>query len=65
MQHGSIARGWIIALLLMLAGGVIYIGFDTVGKEALIESALFQKDASLLQRMGVTLPTQHAHRSAP
>jgi hypothetical protein len=36
-----------------------------VGKEALIESALFQKDTSLLRRVGIMPPTQHARRSVP
>ena len=57
MQQASIARPWVIALLLVLAGGAIYNGFDAVGKEALVVSAVFQKNANLAQRMGMMPPT--------
>ena len=65
MQQASIARPWVIALLLVLAGGAIYNGFDAVGKQALVVSALFQKNANLAQRMGMMPPTQHSYPSHP
>ena len=67
MQQASIARPWIIAMLLVLAGGIsaIYNGFDAVGKQALIVSALFQKNANLAQRMGMMPPTQYPYPSHP
>jgi hypothetical protein len=36
-----------------------------VGKEALVVSALFQKNANLAQRMGMMPPTQHPYPSHP
>jgi len=65
MQQASIARPWVIALLLVLAGGAIYNGFDAVGKQALVVSALFQKNANLAQRMGMMPPAQHPYPSHP
>jgi hypothetical protein len=59
MRKASIPRRWIIAMLLLLSAGIIYIGFEAVGKEALIESALFQKNPTLLQHIGMMPQTQH------
>jgi hypothetical protein len=65
MQQASIVRPLVIALLLVLAGGAIYNGFDAVGKQALVVSAVFQKNANLAQRMGMMPPTQHPYPSHP
>lgn len=52
-------------MLLVLGGiGAVYNGFDAMGKQALIQSALFQKNTNLLQAMGMMPPTQYPHRSA-
>jgi len=66
MRHAAIPRGWIIAMLLLLSAGigVVYIGFEAVGKEALIEGALFQRGSSLRQHVGQMPSTHHAHRFA-
>jgi hypothetical protein len=65
MRQALIARPWIIAMLLVLGGiGAVYNGFDAMGKQALIQSALFQKNTNLLQAMGMMSPTQYPHRSA-
>jgi hypothetical protein len=65
MRQALIARPWIIAMLLVLGGiGAVYNGFDAMGKQALIQSALFQKNTNLLQAMGMMPPTQYPHRSA-
>ena len=65
MRQASIPRRWIIAMLLLTSGGIcaIYIGFEAVGKAALIESALFQKNPTLLQHIGMRPMTQYTHRS--
>jgi len=66
MRQASFPRGRIIAMLLLLSAGigVVYNGFEGVGKEALIESALFQRNSSLLQQVGLMPSIQYAHRPA-
>jgi hypothetical protein len=66
MRQASIARWWIIVVLLVLGSiSAIYNGFDAVAKQALIESALFQKNTNLLQTIGMMRPTQYPRRPAP